>query len=88
MKLDQNKTALSLGVFAGLMHAVWAAIVWLGLAQTWMDWIYGLHFLNNPFNVLSFDLVTAVILIVVTFVTGYLMGWFFAYIWNMLLSKK
>ena len=88
MKLDQNKTALSLGVFAGLMHAVWAAIVWLGLAQTWMDWIYGLHFLNNPFNVLSFDLVTAVILIVVTFVTGYLMGWFFAYIWNILLSKK
>lgn len=88
MKLNQNKTALSLGVFVGLIHAAWSAVVALGLAQVFLDRIYSLHFLNNPFNVLSFDLTTAVMLTVVTFILGCMMGWVFAYIWNMLISKK
>lgn len=88
MKLDQSKTALILGVFVGLMHAVWSVLIALGLAQMWMDWIFSLHFLNNPFNVLSFNLITAITLTVVTFIVGYIMGWVFAYIWNQLISKK
>ncbi|MFA5932805.1 MAG: hypothetical protein WCV81_00895 [Microgenomates group bacterium] len=86
MKLDKNKTALSVGVFMGVMHIGWSTLVALGLAQTLMDKIYGLHFLNNPFNVMSFDLTTAAILVVVTFVVGLVMGWLFAYIWNQLVK--
>lgn len=88
MKLDQNKVALVVGSFAGLMHAGWSVLVALGLAQSLMDKIFELHFLNNPFNVLSFDLITAAILVIVTFVVGFLMGWIFTYIWNQLISKK
>lgn len=88
MKLDQNKTALSFGIFFATMHIGWALLVALGLAQRLMDFIYNLHFLNNPFNVLSFDLATAAMLTIVTFVVGYVMGWFFAFIWDMLLIKK
>lgn len=88
MKLNQSKTALSVGAFVGLIHAAWSAAVSLGLAQMFLDQIYALHFLNNPFNVLSFDLTTAVMLTVVTFILGSIMGWVFAYIWNMLISKK
>lgn len=88
MKLDQNKVALVVGAFFGLMHAGWSVLVWLGLAQMLMDRIFALHFLNNPFNVLSFDLTTAAILVVVTFVVGFILGWIFTYIWNQLISKK
>lgn len=88
MKLDQNKTALSLGIFIALMHVGWVVLVAIGLAQKLMDFIYNLHFLNNPFNVMSFDLATSAILIIITFVVGYVMGWFFALIWNISMGKK
>lgn len=88
MKLDQNKTALNFGIFIALMHLGWSALVAIGLAQKLMDWVYNLHFLNNPFNVMSFDLATAAMLTIVTFVVGYIGGFVFAFIWNQLISKK
>lgn len=83
MKLDQMRTALTLGVFISLMHIGWSVLVAAGLAQKLMDYIYMLHFLNNPFNVVSFDLTTAIILTIVTFVVGYISGFAFALIWNL-----
>lgn len=87
-ELDKNTTGLILGTFAGLVHLLWAAIVGLGFGQTLLDFIYSMHFLNNPFTVASFDLVRAATLVVVTFVCGYLAGWVFAAVWNTLLKKK
>ncbi len=84
MKLKTGPTALALGFFVALMHAVWMLLVFLGLAQTYMNWIFGLHLLTNPFIVLPFNLATALTLLVVTFAVGYLMGWVFAFIWNKL----
>ncbi len=87
-ELDTNKTALIVGSFAGFMHLVWSAVVMLGFAQTWLDFILSLHFLNNPYTVNSFDITKAVMLVLVTFVVGYVVGWVFAYIWNILLKGK
>lgn len=82
LKLDPLKTGLGLGSLIAAMHLVWSILVALGLAQGWMDWVLSLHFLNNPYTVGSFDFVTALILIVVTGMVGFVVGWVFANIWN------
>lgn len=84
MKLKPGKTALALGVFVALMHAVWMLMVYIGVAQTYMNWIFGLHLLTNPFKVLAFNFGTAATLLGFTFILGYVMGWVFAFIWNYL----
>ena len=82
MKLDPRKTGLGLGSLVGLMHLIWSLMVALGLAQWWMDWVFSLHFLNNPFTVGYFNVVTALILIIVTSLIGFAVGFVFATIWN------
>lgn len=88
MKLNLNTTGMVLGTVFGLWHLVWSVFVAGGFAQTLMDWVFVLHFLNNPFTVGSFNLMTAVTLIVFTSIIGYVVGWVFAYLWNWILKKK
>lgn len=90
MKLDKNKVALVLGIFFGLVHLVWAILVLLipGGLQTFLNWIYGVHFLNNPFFITEFNLTRAVFLVLVTFAAGYIFGWVFAEVWNWIQKKK
>lgn len=87
MKLRVHETGMVLGSMMALLHAVWATMVWLGLGQGYLDWIFTLHSLANPFTVLQFDLVRSLTLIVVTFGVGYLVGWVFANIWNRIVKK-
>jgi hypothetical protein len=82
MKLNPGKTALTVGVFAGLWHVVWGLLIAGGLASQLLDFIYGIHFLNNPFVVQSFDLVKWITLIVVTAILGYIFGYVFSLLWN------
>ncbi len=82
VKLNKNKTALTLGLFVGLMHAAWALMVSMGLGQKMLDMIYRIHFLNNPFVVSPFMMARALKLVVFTAVVGYVMGFVFAFIWN------
>lgn len=83
-KLNGNTVGLILAVLMGLWHAIWALLVMVGLAMPILDWIYGLHFLSNPFSVMPFDMATAVMLVVFTAVVGYVVGWVFAAVWNTL----
>lgn len=87
MKLKVHETGMVLGAMMALVHAVWAIMVWLGVGQGYLDWIFTLHSLDNPFTVLQFDLVRSLTLIVVTFVVGYGVGWIFANIWNRVVKK-
>jgi len=82
IKLDPQKTGLGLGSLAALVHVIWSLFVAIGFAQWWMDWVFSLHFLNNPFTVGQFNIATALILIVVTGIIGFAVGWVFATIWN------
>lgn len=86
-KVSAHTTGLIFGMLFGLWHAVWAILVMAGLAAPVLDWIYGLHFLSNPFKVMAFDLTTAVMLVVFTSVVGYIVGWVSAIIWNTLTKK-
>lgn len=71
-----------LGAFMASVHALWSLMVIIGLAQGFLDWIYSLHFLNNPYKVTAFNLGKALILLVVTYLCGYLMGWFLQKLWE------
>lgn len=82
--LDPNKTGLALGALIALWHFVWGLFVAFGFAQWILDFVYSIHFLNNPFTVSSFDVVKWVTLVAVTFVVGYIFGFVFANLWNKL----
>ncbi len=82
IRMDRYKTGLAVGAFAGLVHLVWAILVAMNLAQAWMDWILGSHFLNNPYQVATFSITTALMLVVMASVVGYIVGFVFATVWN------
>ena len=81
-KLDMNRTGLVVGSLMGVIHLAWVILVGLGGAQGFMDWIFRLHMITPPYQVLPFDLGSAVTLLVAVFVIGYAAGWVLAYIWN------
>ena len=82
--MKESRSALIVGIFAALIHLVWSVLVMVGLAKPYLDFILGLHFLNNPYTVSAFNITKAAMLVAITFVLGYLMGWVFAIIWNRL----
>ncbi len=80
--MNKSKVGLVVGSFAGLVHLVWGILIALGFAQPLLNFIYGMHSLNNPFTVMQFDLVRAVELVVMTFLIGYVVGYVFAILWH------
>ena len=82
MKLNPHKTGLALGAFAGIVHIVWGVAVAVGFAQTWLDFVLSMHFLNNPYMVSTFDVGKAVMLVAIASGLGYVFGNAFSMIWN------
>ncbi len=82
--LNKHKVGVALGSLLGTVHAVWSLLVALGWAKPVMDFIYGLHFMDNPFMMRDFTLGNALLLVLVTSLVGYVMGWMFGYFWNRL----
>lgn len=87
VKSKEHETGLALGAMMALVHAVWAVLVWLGWAQPFLDWIFTIHSLANPYFVLPFDLARSLMLVTTTFVIGYFFGWVFANIWNRVVKR-
>lgn len=87
-KLSEHQVGIALGAFFGLAHAVWALAVYMGFAQAWVDFVLDLHFLENPFVIAAFTLQKAVILVMVTSVVGYVAGFVFAKVWNLVMTKS
>lgn len=86
--LSNKKTGLALGGLLAIWHAAWSLLVLFGWAQALFNFIYRVHFLNNPFVIQAFSLKKAAALIVVTGVVGYIMGWVFAWLWNILHKEE
>ena len=80
--INRSKFALTFGIFGALIHLVWSVLVALGLAQPVMNFVYGMHFMANPYMVAPFSIGTAVGLIALGFVVPYIISSVFATIWN------
>lgn len=87
-KIHPHDVGLILGATVSIVHIIWSLAVLLGLANLYLDFIFSLHFLSNPFVIQSFDWGKAIMLWVITFVAGYLMGLIFAVVWNTFLKNK
>ena len=82
MHIKPHALGWAFGVFLGLFHAVWALLVWLGIAQTFLNFIFRLHMITPPYTISPFSFSNAVGLVIVTAVLGYLFGWSIAAVWN------
>ena len=81
-KINPHKAGIALGAFAGVWHLVWSTLVAFGVAQPVLNWILGLHMVESVSYVSAFSLGTAIMLIVVTSIIGYIGGWVLGTIWN------
>lgn len=82
--INKNRLGLTLGLFAGLLHLIWAVSVAVGIAESWLEWILPLHFISLVVPVAGFDVLSAVILTITAFIGGYICGWLLAWVWNKL----
>lgn len=85
--INKQKLGLVFGTFLGSWHFVWALLVFSGLAQSLMNLIFRLHFIEPPYTILPFDFGVAAALIIVTSMTGYVSGWMLAAISNWLRAE-
>jgi polyferredoxin len=83
-RISKNKAGVVVGSLMRLWHLMWSLLVAFGVAQAVINWIFRLHFIQPPYTITAFNLVTAVTLIVVTSIIGFVMGWLFGAIWNWL----
>jgi hypothetical protein len=81
--ISKVKTGLSLGIFIAVLHLIWAIAIAIGIAQPVIAWILSMHMLQNYLIVTSFSIVHTLILVVMTFISGFIFGWLFALFWNM-----
>jgi len=87
-RLNPNSMGLIGGVILGGLHLVWSMMVALGLAQLYLDWILGLHSINNPFIVMEFSIDRTIYLVVFTFIVGYVIGYVGTVMCKMTWPKK
>jgi len=80
--------ALTLGVFLSVAHIAWLFLVAIGAAKPFMDWALALHHVQLSYSIMPFDIVNAVILVVMTFVVGYVAGWIISALWGGCCKRK
>lgn len=80
--LNPQKVGLAFGGVLGFFHFVWSVLVALGVAQPLLDMVLRLHMLDFSYTVLPFSVVSAAMLIVMTTLVGFVVGYVFAVIWN------
>ena len=88
--IHKNRWGLALGLLLAIIHAVWSLAVYLipTQLQKFLNWVFVLHAIRPVWILTKFDLTNALILIALTFVTGYIVGWLLAALINMLTREK
>jgi hypothetical protein len=82
MTINPIKSGLALGAVMALWHLTWSLLVALGWAQSFIDFVFWIHFIKPVYVVQPFNPATAAILIGVTAAIGFAVGVVFAVLWN------
>lgn len=80
--LHPHKIGLTVAAFLALAHALWALMVFLGVAQSFMDLIFWAHMVGVAYIVKPFELTAALSLVAVVAAMGYIYGYVAALVWN------
>jgi len=87
--ISKNRFGLVFGLFFAIMHAIWAiavAITPSGM-EKFLDWVMSLHFMTMAITINPFSLGKAILLVIVTFIVGFVLGWIFAAVLNWVKAK-
>lgn len=66
------------GTLLSAAHLVWLILVLAGVAQALMDWVLKMHQMTFSYSMLDFNYLNGLILLVMTFVVGYVGGYVLA----------
>ena len=80
--LNKHRSGLILGTFAALLHVIWSVLVAIGAAKYLVNFAASLHFFNIVLTIQPFNFGISIILIALTFIFGYLLGYIFAAVVN------
>ena len=80
--INPIKAATTLAILLGGWHLCWALLVATSVAQSVIDFVFWMHFIKPVYVVGSFDLAIALLLIAVTSVLGFVVGFVFSLLWN------
>lgn len=81
-RVRPHSFGLVFALFLAIWHTLWSVLVWVGVAQTLIDFIFRLHMITPPYKIAAFNFGTAVGLVLVTAGIGYVGGWAAGVIWN------
>ena len=70
------------------LHFAWLVLVYMGIAQVVMDFIFKIHMLNSPLQVQPFEWSYAFILIAITFSVGAIYGWLYSVIQKLVNQRE
>jgi len=80
--INPNKAGIALGTVLGGWHLLWVILVAIGWAQAAINFVFWLHFIKPIYVVEPFNPAVALLLIAVTAVTGYTIGFTLVAFWN------
>lgn len=80
--VDQNKAGLAFAALIGGCHLVWALLVLTHTAQPVIDFIFWAHMIRPIYIIAPFNPLAALVLLILTSLSGYLFGSIGAFVWN------
>ena len=82
--INPLKAGVTFGALLGACHFFWALMVAFGGAQPLLDFVFWMHFIQPVLVIRPFSLPAAAVLIVFTFIAGFVTAFLFAVLWNIL----
>jgi hypothetical protein len=82
--MNKNKIGLTLGYLLAGIHLIWAILIASipNAVQTFFNWIFKIHGLAPVIQITYMTLANAILLVITTFVIGYILGWLFACVFS------
>lgn len=70
------------------IHLVWCVLVFFGIAQTVIDYLFWIHFIKPTYQIDKFDMFVAIYLLITVSCIGFIVGYIFAKVFNFLASRQ